>query len=96
MKIINFFCIILITSLFTSCGSGNQKPSALFEISLEKNVNQVNQNQEIGVSIKNKKEKQIESIQYSIDGTIIPIKNDKIIINVPTLGNKILSANRFR
>ncbi|WP_405414385.1 glutaminyl-peptide cyclotransferase [Maribacter sp. Asnod1-A12] len=92
MKIINYFCIVLITSLFTACGSGNQKASSLFEISLEKNVNQVNQNQEIGISIKNKKEKEIENVQYSIDGTIIPLKNDKILINIPTLGNKVLTA----
>ncbi|WP_282049999.1 glutaminyl-peptide cyclotransferase [Maribacter aquivivus] len=92
MKIINFFCIVLITSLFTACGSGNQKASSLFEISLEKNASQVNLNQEIGISIKNKKEKQIESVEYSIDGTKIPVNNDKIKIDLPTLGNKILTA----
>jgi len=61
MRIVKIICITLITSLFTACGSGNQKASSLFEIALEKNANQVNQNQEIGVSIKNKKEKDIES-----------------------------------
>ncbi|MDF4202810.1 glutaminyl-peptide cyclotransferase [Maribacter sp. SA7] len=92
MKIINYFCIVLITSLFTACGSGNQKASSLFEISLEKNANQVQMNQEIGVKIKNKQEKQIQSVEYSIDGTPIPLNNDKIKIDLTTLGNKVLTA----
>ncbi|WP_291965348.1 glutaminyl-peptide cyclotransferase [Maribacter sp.] len=92
MKIFNYFCIVLITSLFTACGSGNQKPSSLFEISLEKNANQVQQNQEIGISIKNKKKKEIENVEYSIDGAPLNFNNDKIKIDVPTLGNKILTA----
>jgi len=92
MNIAKIFCIVLVTSFFTSCGSGNQKPSSLFEINLEKNANQVQQNQEIGISIKNKKEKQIESIEYSVDGTKILVNNNKIRFTLPTLGNKVLTA----
>ena len=47
MNIFKIICIILITSIFTSCGSGNQKASSLFEIKLENNLKQINQNQEI-------------------------------------------------
>ncbi|SIQ60348.1 glutaminyl-peptide cyclotransferase [Maribacter ulvicola] len=92
MKTINYICTVLIISLFTSCGSGNQKASSLFEINLDKNVNQVQLNQKIGVSIKNKKKKQIESVKYSIDGAAIPLYNDQIKFDLPTLGNKVLTA----
>jgi len=92
MRIVKIICIVLIPSIFSSCGSGNQKPSSLFEINLEKNTHQVNRNEEIGISVKNKKEKEIESIAYSIDGVNIPLNNNKIRINPNTLGNKILTA----
>ena len=92
MNIFKIICIILITSIFTSCGSGNQKASSLFEIKLDNNLKQINQNQEIGVSINNKKEKQIESVEYSIDNTTLPVNNGKIKVNLPTLGHKVLTA----
>jgi len=92
MRIVKLFCIVLIPSLFMACGSGNQKASSLFEINLAENANQVTQNDEVGISINNKKEKEIESILYSIDGMEIPLKNNKLHINVPTLGNKVLTA----
>ncbi|VXC31076.1 glutaminyl-peptide cyclotransferase [Maribacter litoralis] len=92
MNIAKIICILLITSFFTSCGSGNQKASSLFEIDLENNLKKINQNQEIGISIKNKKEKQIESVEYSIDNTTIPVNNGKIKVSLPTLGHKVLTA----
>lgn len=92
MRIVKFICIVLIPSLFIACGSGNQKASSLFEINLAENVKQINQNKEVGISINNKKQKEIESVLYSIDGVEIPLKNNKILIKVPTLGNKTLTA----
>lgn len=77
---------------FIACGSGNQKASTLFEINLAENVKQVNQNDEVGISINNKKEKKIESVVYSIDGSEIPLKDNKLKISVATLGNKVLTA----
>ncbi|WP_339837471.1 glutaminyl-peptide cyclotransferase [uncultured Maribacter sp.] len=92
MRIVKFICIVLIPSLFIACGSGNQKASSLFEINLAENAKQINQNKEVGISINNKKQKEIESVLYSIDGVEIPLKNNKILIKVPTLGNKTLTA----
>jgi glutamine cyclotransferase len=92
MRIVKLICIVLIPSLFIACGSGNQKASSLFEINLAENAKQVNQNKEVGISINNKKQKEIERVIYSIDGVEIPLNNNKLIINVPTLGNKVLTA----
>tara|TARA_R110002051_G_scaffold56046_8_gene104004 strand:- start:55231 stop:56286 length:1056 start_codon:yes stop_codon:yes gene_type:complete len=92
MSTFKFYCIILITSLFASCGSGNQKASSLFEIKIENNLNQFNQNKNVGISIENKKNKEIQHVIYTIDGHELPVNNGKILINVPTLGSKILTA----
>ncbi|TLP81310.1 glutaminyl-peptide cyclotransferase [Maribacter sp. ACAM166] len=92
MSLVKIICIILIPSLFMACGSGNQKASSLFEINLAENAKQVRQNDEIGISINNKKEKSIERIVYSIDGIEIPLNNNKLTINLPTLGHKVLTA----
>ena len=86
------FFSFLIPILFMACGSGNQKPSSLFEIEIEGNKNQVQQDDAIGVSIKNKKNKTIESVHYQIDGKEIPLTDGKLAIQLPTLGNKTLAA----
>lgn len=92
MRIVNKICSIIISIFFIACGSGNQKASTLFEINLAENTKQVNQHDEVGISIKNKKDKEIESIIYSIDGSEILLKDNKLKINVATLGNKVLTA----
>lgn len=92
MRIVKLICIVLIPSLFIACGSGNQKASSLFEINLAENAKQVNQNNEVGIKINNKKQKEIESVIYSIDDVEVPLNNDKLLISVPKLGNKVLTA----
>ncbi|APQ19134.1 glutaminyl-peptide cyclotransferase [Maribacter hydrothermalis] len=92
MSAVKFYCIVLITSIFASCGSGNQKASSLFEIKLEDNLNQINQNKNVGIRIENKKNKEIENVVYIIDGRELPVNNGKITIDVPTLGSKVLTA----
>lgn len=92
MKIVNCICSLIIPIFLISCGSGNQKASNLFEINVAENAKKINQNDEVAISIKNKKEKEIESIVYTIDGIEIPQNNNKLKINVATLGNKVLTA----
>jgi len=86
------FFISIIILLFMACGSGNQKPSSLFEIVLEGNTNTVKQNDVLGISVKNIKDKTIDSIVYSLDENEIPVDGNKINLNVPKLGNKELKA----
>lgn len=92
MSLIKKSCSIFVASLFLACGSGNQKASSLFEIALEGNVKQVNQNDVVGVRIDNKKSKEIKNVSYTIDGVEIPVNGNKLTISVPTLGNKVLKA----
>lgn len=93
MRIVKKSCSIFISLLFLACGSGQKKSSSLFEIVLDGNVKQLNQNDAIGVTLKNKKNKEIESIKYSIDGIEIPLQENKLTISLPTLGNKVLTAS---
>ncbi len=83
----NFFLM-----LFVACGSGNTSASSLFEIQVEGNNTNFQQNQSVGVAIKNKKEKSIGNITYSIDDKELQLSGNKITLDLPTLGNKILKA----
>jgi len=78
--------------LLLSCGSGNQNPSTLFDIVLEGNKQTLRQGDVLGVSIKNLKDKNIETISYSIDGTKLELTDNKLTFAIPKLGNKTLKA----
>ncbi|EAR00378.1 glutaminyl-peptide cyclotransferase [Maribacter sp. HTCC2170] len=85
--VFNFFLLF-----FVACGSGNTSASSLFEIQLEGNKTSFKQNQSVGIAIKNKKEKSIDKIIYTIDGKELQLSGNKIALDLTTLGNKILKA----
>ncbi|MDF0716149.1 glutaminyl-peptide cyclotransferase [Muricauda sp. 334s03] len=74
---------------FLGCG-GNADPAKHFSIQLENKA--IQQNQQLGVALKNKKEIEISDLHYYIDGKQIPVENGKLILDLPTLGNKTLIA----
>lgn len=74
-----------------ACG-GDDSPASLFEIELPNNQKSFAQNESISVALKNKKEKTISELTFSIDGKELPLKEGKITLSVPHLGNKILKA----
>lgn len=86
-----FLISLILPLLFLACGDGGPK-ALLFEIDLEGGKNKFKQNQSIGVSIKNVKEKTIENVSYSIDGTELPVHSDRITLKAPKLGNRVLRA----
>ncbi|NAY90745.1 glutaminyl-peptide cyclotransferase [Muricauda sp. JGD-17] len=87
VKLLSIFGFLL---FFLGCG-GDTDPSKLFSIQLE-NKNKLQQNQEIGVAIKNKKGIALDHVQYLIDGQELPLENGKIKLISQTLGNKTLIA----
>ncbi|MBT8298016.1 MAG: glutaminyl-peptide cyclotransferase [Maribacter sp.] len=89
IKFISFSYILL---LFMACGSGNTSASSLFEIQIEGNKTEFQQNQSVGVAIKNKKDNSIDAISYSIDGVALALNGNRIELDLPTLGNKTLIA----
>ncbi len=92
MKFFKFLLFNFFIAFLVSCGSGNQNPSTLFDIVLEGNKKTVQHGDLLGVSIKNSKEKKIESIHYSIDGEKLDIEGNKVKFSIPKLGNKTLKA----
>ncbi len=92
MNTFKLFAVCNLLLLFVACGSGNTKASSLFEIQLEGNKKAFKQNETAGIAIKNKKEKSINKITYSIDGNELEVNGNKVTFNLATLGNKILKA----
>jgi len=74
---------------FLGCG-GSADPAKHFSIQLENKA--IQQNQQIGVALKNKKDIEISGLHYYLDGKELPVENGKITMDVPTLGNKTLVA----
>lgn len=95
MSPLKFLVFSSLGILFMACGGGNTAASQLFEIQLEGNQKQFQQNQVVGVALKNKKGKTIESISYSIDGAELPVNDNKLSLAIPKLGNKLLKAKVF-
>lgn len=86
-----FLISLLIPLLFMACGGGDSK-TALFGIDLEGGKNKFQKNQIIGIAIDNKKKKTISKVVYSIDGKELPVFSDKITLNAPKLGSRVLKA----
>lgn len=92
MNTLKFFPLCLFLTLFIACG-GDNSPSSLFDIQLDGKKKNFQQNESVGVTIKNKKDKSISKVAYSIDGKEFSVNEGKITLNLPTLGDKILKAN---
>jgi glutamine cyclotransferase len=75
--------------LFLACG-GSTDPAKHFSIQLENKA--IQQNQQLGVALKNKKDIEISDLRYYIDGKEMPVENGKLTLDLPTLGNKTLIA----
>ncbi|MEL6918438.1 MAG: glutaminyl-peptide cyclotransferase [Bacteroidota bacterium] len=92
MNPLKFLAFSSIAIFFMACGGGQTTASQLFDIQLEGNTKKFQQNQTLGISIKNKKEKNIDKVTYFIDGVALPVNDNKISLNIPKLGNKTLKA----
>jgi glutamine cyclotransferase len=93
MRLFSITTLVLTCLLFNACGSNNKLASELFEIKLEGNKTQFQQNDNVAISITNKKNIEIESVTYAIDDEKIKLSNNKINLNMPVLGSKTLKAN---
>lgn len=75
-----------------ACGGDKTQPKDLFAITFEDNQKQFQQHESVGLSLKNKQNKTVKGIRYSIDGKELPLEENKIRLDIPTLGNKTLKA----
>lgn len=91
----NFFkvnLLFLIPLFFMACG-GQTDPSKLFEIQLEENQTAFQKNQEVHISIENKKNKKIDQVTYYINQDEVAITDNKLKLDLPQLGAKTITAN---
>ncbi len=79
-------------TLIIACGSHQADPALLFDISLDENKTQFQQNEAVRVQINNKKNKSIEAVTYYIDDKVLPVKDHTVVFDMKTLGNKTLKA----
>ncbi|WP_298476411.1 glutaminyl-peptide cyclotransferase [uncultured Maribacter sp.] len=92
MNIIKLFTSFSLLTLLFNCGGSNPAANSLFEISLEGNQKKFVRNQNIAITLLNKKEKTINNVTYSLDGKTVNVSNNKIKLDVATLGNKSIKA----
>lgn len=91
----NFFkvnLLFLIPLFFMACG-GQTDPSKLFEIQLEENQTAFQKNQEVHISIENKKNKKIDQVTYYINQDELAVNDNKLKLDIPQLGAKTITAN---
>ncbi len=77
--------------IFLLAACGGEKKAVLFEIQTE--GNSFRQNEQIAISIKNEKGKEIKGVTYSIDGKELAYNDGKVVLDIPKLGNKTLKAS---
>ncbi|TMU57689.1 glutaminyl-peptide cyclotransferase [Flagellimonas algicola] len=87
VKLFSIFGFLL---FFLGCGEAD--PTKFFAIQLEGNGNKFQQNQEVGITLKNKKEAHVSSVHYTLDAKELSESNGQIRLSAKTLGNKELVA----
>ncbi|MBO0593319.1 glutaminyl-peptide cyclotransferase [Cellulophaga sp. E16_2] len=92
MKSIFSITSLLLIIILNACGSSNAVPADLFEIQLTGNKTEFQQNEAVGISLKNKKGLEVESILYSINDQPLKVENDQIVFDMPHLGEKTITA----
>lgn len=85
-KLFSFLGLLI---FFLGCG-GSADPAKNFAIQLENKTLQ--QNEQVGIALQNKKDIEISDLHYYIDGKELFVENGKITMDLPTLGNKTLIA----
>ncbi len=90
MNTIKFLTLNLLTILLVACGDMDRNKGSLFSIQLDgKNFKQ---HETVAVSIKNKGNKTINHISYSIDGNPLIPTDGNLVLDTEQLGNKTLMA----
>ena len=81
-----------IALLFLACG-GEQDPSKRFQIEVDGQTNALKRNDTLMVLVKDKEGNALEGVTYSINGQTLLKSGDRIILDLPSLGNQELLAS---
>lgn len=91
MNTLRIHISFLIPIFIMACG-GISDPDKLFEIQLEGNKTEFHQKDQVGISIINKRDKDIDQVVYHIGNKQMALNENKIYLDLPTLGAKMLTA----
>ncbi len=91
MSLFKLFTSSFIGILFLAC-NGEVTSADLFKIEIDTKKKVFQHKDRIGVSIKNKKDKAISNVKYSIDGEILNLQDNLLSLDITKLGNKKLKA----
>ncbi len=89
---IKFFTLSTLLLFFMACGGEQTDAKSLFDIALDGDKTQFQHKESVGIRLNNKKNKTVTKVTYSIDGKELPVTDNKLVLNVETLGNKTLKA----
>ena len=92
MNSFKFLAYSILTIFVASCGDGNVSPDSLFEIEIADAKKKIHQQSTIKINLKNKKNKTINSVAYTIDDTKIELSDSKTTLNMEKVGQKTISA----
>lgn len=92
MRTLKFLTYSALTILLFSCGGANTPASSLFEIQITGKKAKFHQNETVDINLKNKKNKTISSVTYTIDGKEVEVKNNKLVLDSKKVGSKTITA----
>ncbi|TVZ10208.1 glutamine cyclotransferase [Cellulophaga sp. RHA_52] len=92
MKTLKFLTYSAITILLISCGGANTPASKLFEIQITGKKAKFHQNETVDITVKNKKNKTINAVSYTLDGEKVNVKDNKLVLKTEKVGKKTVTA----
>ncbi|SHJ04214.1 Glutamine cyclotransferase [Arenibacter nanhaiticus] len=91
MNILKYHLTCLVPIFFMACG-GNPDPASLFEIQIEGNKTEFQQNETVGIKLNPLKNQTVDKVVYKLNDKEINVNDGKIHLNEAVLGSKTLSA----
>ena len=85
------FIIGTLALLFLACG-GEQDPSKNFQIELEGKSNSLKFKDTVKVAVKDREGNLVPGVSFSMNGQKLSQSGDKLVFNIPDLGNQVLQA----
>jgi len=85
------FIIGTLALLFLACG-GEQDPSKNFQIELEGKSNSLKFKDTVKVAVKDREGNLVPGVSFSMNGQKLSHSGDKLVFNLPHLGNQVLQA----
>ncbi|MCX2681482.1 glutaminyl-peptide cyclotransferase [Galbibacter sp. EGI 63066] len=95
MYFYKFFIISFLAISLGGCNATNSSSKNLFSLKIKGDSNKIHQGNTIQIELKNKKDKTIDSVLYTLNGRKIDLNNGSYALNVEKLGIQKLEATVY-